>query len=364
MMARRGAVLAVGVLALLASACASTAGHSDASSTTQVTRIKHITVSYTKSYDSISALKAATTTAVVATAKSVAPDPSSRPSLPESLVTMKVSKVLRGNPGRSIIVNEAGGQPGDIVNGQVPIEAGQTYLMLLGHDAHTEQYFVLHGTTGLFRYDTKTQQAARLDQSATWIPNTVSLSLVEAILGTSTQPSDHSNATPPIPLPAKPLPPIAGACPPGCRLASDYDAITWLAASSESVTIVTARSGTSQTSGASTDFKVDRALEITGTQWRPEDPIGPFTFPALVNGHQYLVFLSYWRGGPCISTFYAYDSQTQTASLLKADRTEIPLPGRVLPVPRHITLVQLRKRMYPTGPFVQSTDASESMCPE
>jgi hypothetical protein len=163
---------------------------------------------------------------------------------------------------------------------------------------------------------------------------------------------------------SQPLPQVAGACPPGCSLPSDDDAITWLASASNSVTIVTAQPNPHPIPEQPTTFTVDQALEITAFPWRPLYPQGPFPFPTLVDGQQYLVFLSFWRGGPCISTFYSYDPATQTASLLAAGRTEIPLPGRTLPVPTTITMAQVRARMYPTGPFVQSTDVSESMCPE
>lgn len=157
--------------------------------------------------------------------------------------------------------------------------------------------------------------------------------------------------------------PIARACPPGCSLPSDYDAITWLASASNSVTIVTAYPNPQPTPEVPILFKVDRTLEITGSPWQPI-PEGPFSFPAMTPGQQFLVFLSSWRGGPCVSTFYSFDPNTQTATLLAAGRHEIPLPGRELPVPLTITLEQVRERMYPTGPFVQSTDVSESSCPE
>jgi hypothetical protein len=159
------------------------------------------------------------------------------------------------------------------------------------------------------------------------------------------------------------VPQVPNSCPPGCSLPSDYDAITWLAAASDSVTIVTALPNPHPTVESPTIFRVDQALEILASTWQPI-PAGPFTFPALVDGQQYLVFLSSWRGGPCVSTLYSYDPQAQSGTLLAADRTEIPLPGRDLPVPQSITLAQIRERMYPTEPFVQSTDVSEFACPE
>lgn len=156
---------------------------------------------------------------------------------------------------------------------------------------------------------------------------------------------------------------MADACPPGCSLSSDYDAITWLASASTSVTIVTAYANPQAGSEVPILFRVDKTLEITGPPWQPI-PEGPFSFPTMTPGEQFLVFLSSWRGGPCVSTFYSFDPTTETATLLAAGRKEIPLPGRQLPVPQTITLAQVQQRMFPTGPFVQSTDASESMCPE
>lgn len=162
---------------------------------------------------------------------------------------------------------------------------------------------------------------------------------------------------------APPQGPIAGACPPGCSLPSDHDAITWLASASNSVTIVTAYPNPQRTPEGPILFRVDRVLELTSSPWRPI-PEGPFSFPAMKPGQEFLVFLSAWRGGPCVSTLYSFDPSSQSATLMAAGRHEIPLPGRELPVPQSISLAQVRARMYPTGPFVPSTDESESMCPE
>lgn len=179
------------------------------------------------------------------------------------------------------------------------------------------------------------------------------MTLVETFLGT------------PLPEPPAPptAPPITGACPPGCSLPADYDAITWLASASDSVAIVTAYANPKPTSDVPILIKVDETLEIIGP---PTQPFleGPISFPTLTPGQQYLVFSSSWRGGPCVSTFYSFDPDSQLATLLAADRYEIPLPGRELTVPRTITLAQVQERMYPTGPAAQSTDTAEWKCPE
>jgi hypothetical protein len=350
---RRG----VGVLAILlllcTTACSQPVGHSNATSPPHRKSVTRIAADYDTRYDSISALQTDTQVAVIAKAESVAPDPSSPPSRPGSLVTMAVSKDLRGSPGHHLVVSELGGQPGDVVAGQVPIRIGRAYLMLLGEGPKNDRYFVLNGITGLFGFNPKTQVATRLDPKATSIPDSVSLALVETFLGT------------PLPEPPAPptAPPIAGACPPGCSLPANYDAITWLASASNSVTIVTTYANPQPNTEIPILFKVDQTLEITGPPAQPF-PEGPFTFPAMTPGQQYLVFSSSWRGGPCVSTLYSFDPDSQLATLVAAGRYEIPLPGRELPVPRTITLAQVRERMYPTGAAVQSTDTSESMCPE
>jgi hypothetical protein len=158
-------------------------------------------------------------------------------------------------------------------------------------------------------------------------------------------------------------PPPAAACPPGCSLPSDYDAITWLASASTSVTIDTAYANPQADAQPPFLFKVDQTLETIGAPSIPV-PEGPFVFRTMTSGQEFLVFLSTWRGGLCVSTLYSFDPASQSATLLAASRDEIPLPGRELPVPRMLTLAQVEERMYPTGPFVQSTDVSESMCAE
>lgn len=379
-MTRRVGVLAVLLLAVTAPACASTGGQSDAASAAHRPQIKHITVEYAKSYDSIFVLLADTKVAVIATAKSVALDPTTRRSSPDSLVTMDVDKVLLGKPGVRITVYEAGGQPGEVVQGQVPIRVGHSYLMLLGVGPRLGQYFVLHGITGLFSYDSKTQVATRLDRSATWIPRTVDLSLAESILGTPI-------ASSPAP---KPLAPLAGACPPGCSLPSDYDAITVLASSSTVVAIVTVtdKKGSAVPSVATTDTMpsflttTDSILQgnphhliyaPTGAALRhlryysiPSNGVenGPAT-PDLV-GKSFIVFMSYNRGGSCVSALFSYDPTSQVATLIGSQdgmRNQIVLPGRVLPIPETVSLSNIRARMYPTTGVVYPSDSEEWYCP-
>jgi hypothetical protein len=161
--------------------------------------------------------------------------------------------------------------------------------------------------------------------------------------------------------------PAPGPCPPGCSLPTDHDAITWLASASVSVTIVTAIPDSNPSGPYPWDFwnfRVDRVLEITASPWRPQSFAGLFNYPNLTDYGQYLVFTS-WRGRfPCVSTLYEFDYQRKTFSLMSSNRAEIPLPGRNLPIPKSVTLARIRRSMYPTGPFVQSTDASPYMCPQ
>jgi hypothetical protein len=232
-------------------AYAQTIDHSNEASASTRKSVTHIAVNYDQSYDSIFVLRAATKDAVIATVKSVAPDPSTTPSRPGSLVTMAVSQVLRGSPGRRIVVSGLGGQPGDGVVGQIPLRVGRAYLMLLGEDPQTGRYFVLNGITGLFGYDSMTQVASRLDPRVTSIPGSVALTLVEGQLGAPIlePPAPHDS------------PPLAGDCPPGCSLPSDFDALTVLASSSNLVALITVTNKRTGASVLSYGSKIDTILQ-------------------------------------------------------------------------------------------------------
>jgi hypothetical protein len=357
LMARRVHVLVVLLVAMILGFGIAGTGCVDRVGAAAV-RDKHISVKYATIYTSIPELLAATKVAVVATARSVAPDRSSSGSHPSSLVTMEVRTVLRGNPTHQIVVFEYGGQPGEVVSGQVPLAVGHTYLLLLGVDGTTGHYVVLDGVTGLFSYDAATQVATRLDPAATWIPQSISLNLAEAQLRTP---------APPIPTP-KVLPPIAGACPPGCTLPSDDDAITVLASSANEVAMVTMEAGSPYDK-----FVIDRVLQGNPHTliYPPRDEDGDLgavfdTFD-MVAGQSYIVFTSYFRGGTCGSALFSYDPTTEIATLVTSEDGVTPgqimLPGRVLPIPKTITLRALRERMYPTTGVVYPSDTSEETCP-
>lgn len=155
---RRGiGILVILVLVITTTACSQFVGHSDATSPPHRMSVTRVAADYDTRYDSISAMQTDTKVAVVARTESVAPDPSTPSSRPGSLVTMAVTKDLRGRPGQHLVVSELGGQPGDVVAGQVPIRTGHAYLMLLGEDPKTGHYYVLNGITGLFSFNPKTQ---------------------------------------------------------------------------------------------------------------------------------------------------------------------------------------------------------------
>ena len=357
-MTRRGVVAAVAVLAITMAAC-TPSGRRSSSATNSGKRAVRIVVHDAKSYDSISSLLVDTKVAVIATAESLRPDPSSRR---DSLVRMKVSKVLRGHPGRQITVSEAGGQPGEVVKGQVPIRSGHTYLMLLGIDGKSKHYFVLNGVTGLFRYDTTTQTVTRLDPTATFMPRSFSLNLAEAQLGTPPPPN-------PTPLTS---PPLAGTCPPGCSLPSDDDAITVLASSATLVEVVTVTgisgAGPSATARVSTNLTLQEDPHQLAIGGLPEGAIPRLLvdWTKVVVGQSYLIFASFDRGGACVSALFTYDPGTKLGQLVgSADglNNHILLPGRSLDVPQSISLAEVQERMDPTGGVLYPTDASESYCP-
>ena len=159
--------------------------------------------------------------------------------------------------------------------------------------------------------------------------------------------------------------PVPGASPLGCHLPSDYDAITVLASSAQLVAIITVEPGAD---GYTTD-KILQGNVLYGP--------GPEAFVTLGSpmiygtniveaGKSYLVFVSFNRGGPCLSALFSYDVGTEIATLIGNDvepQPRLPLAGdRVVVIPETITLAEVQKRMYPTGGPVYPTDASESLC--
>jgi hypothetical protein len=174
----------------------------------------------------------------------------------------------------------------------------------------------------------------------------------------------------PQPLPSTTTSVIPGACPPGCSLPADYDAITVLASSATGVAIVTVKIEDSQYDGPQPFIGSEEALEGNVVQQYPALWDG-----SLLNlgnmveeGRQYLIFTSFDRGGTgCVSALFLYNPMGQIASLIYSDdgyeSPRIPLPGRVVTVPQTITLAKVRARMYPTGGVVYPTDTGESWCP-
>ena len=164
---------------------------------------------------------------------------------------------------------------------------------------------------------------------------------------------------------------MSEACPPGCTLPSDYDAITVLASSATLVATVAAHDVRGSGSTASAVINVDRTL-----QGNPHGLVYPPTQSSLarslvqtgkiVDGGSYLVLMSYNRGGSCLSSLFSFDPATQVATLIESNDGPTDgsmLPGRMLVVPPSITLPDVRARMYPTGGVVYPTDTAEWYCP-
>jgi hypothetical protein len=83
-------------------------------------------------------------------------------------------------------------------------------------------------------------------------------------------------------------------------------------------------------------------------------------------GHSFLLFVSYDRGGACLSALFGYDPGTEKASLIESadgQSDQIELSGRVLAVPRTTTLAEVRARMYPTMGVLYPSDTEEWYCP-
>jgi hypothetical protein len=167
-------------------------------------------------------------------------------------------------------------------------------------------------------------------------------------------------------------PPVVGACPPGCHLPSDYDAITVMASSATLVAIVTVDDVQDSASVAQVDVTVAKTLQgnTYDNVYPPAVPnfaFLPYPGVKVITGMSYLVFMSFNRGGSCLSSLYSYDPASQVATFIAQGDSpqvnEIVLSGRVLPVPQTITLAQVQARMYPTGGVVYPDGTAEWFCP-
>jgi len=171
-----------------------------------------------------------------------------------------------------------------------------------------------------------------------------------------------------------PAPPLPGACPPGCSLPSNYDAITVLASSARLVAIITLQGVAGSVSQPSTPaIKTDQILQgdvVYGPGPLVDVPNGSpaiFGSNTLAAGMSYVAFVSFNRGGPCLSALFSYNASKEIATLVASDAEpqapQMPLPGRTVVIPQTISLAELQARMYPTGGPVYPTDTGESWCP-
>jgi hypothetical protein len=319
--------IAVLVVAVTATACSGTvtgsgAGHRDSSGGPPVTAVQ------AERYNSIGGLVAATQVAVVATAVSVAPDPSAPQGRPDSLVTLHVQDVIRGKVGRQIVVSETDARPGVVDADLIPIKVGHAYLLCLGRDARTGRFFVIGGDTGLFGFDPATQEVTRLDPLATAIPPDFSLANARLTLGQ---------------FPA----PWGTTCDPVLQLAAD--ALSVMGGTIESIEPYT---GDPQVKSV----LVDVPVAIGGSGPFPPQVVSlsnvgsaPGEAPLAV-GHSYVMFLA--DGPPADGTptmqvvnglegLFAFDPQALTATRLDALDTRIPAT---------LTWAQVTSLMAPSPP--------------
>jgi hypothetical protein len=179
----------------------------------------------------------------------------------------------------------------------------------------------------------------------------------------STVPPTTSTRAIPSPLPA---------CPPGCTLPSDFDAITVLASSATLVAVVTFNDSAGGGSSTSGTVSVDSVLQ--GNLHAEVYPPTPADLPRLLDqahasgGQSYLMFTSFNRGGPCLSALFGYSATTQIASFISqgdglGPGGTISLSGRMTSVPTAIDLADLRARLYPRGAVTYPADTGESFCP-
>jgi hypothetical protein len=148
-----------------------------------------------------------------------------------------------------------------------------------------------------------------------------------------------------------------------------------LASSASLVAIITvpATHASLSEGSATAVYKTDTILQAMPTITGGTSPSVPDDAPmvtgsgTLVVGTSYLAFVSFNRGGDCLSALFSYNAGTQIATLVgsdaEPDAPRLPLPGRTVVIPRTITLAAVRARMYPTGRVVYPVDVGESWCP-
>jgi hypothetical protein len=135
-------------------------------------------------YQSVQQLLTNSQVLVVASVESVGIDRSAPASQPASIVTLRVKDIVRGHPGKQIVVWQPRGarsQVGQVV--QTPLQRGRTYLLCLARATHTESLFVVGGNAGEFAYSKRTQRFTTLDPAATWEPSDFALSLAKTGAG-------------------------------------------------------------------------------------------------------------------------------------------------------------------------------------
>lgn len=165
---------------------------------------------------------------------------------------------------------------------------------------------------------------------------------------------------------------VRRACPPGCSLRSNYDAITVMASSATLVAVVTVHEVQQSGGILRAQVSIDKVLQ--GNEYHnvypPTTPtfvVTPGRGTTLVQGKSYLVFMSYDRGGSCLSALFSYNSISGVATFIEQaegpQASEIIVSARVLRLPRTITIGDLQARMYPTGGVVYPDGTAEWFCP-
>ena len=170
---RRRALAALAGFLLVASWAAASSAHPVGHVT------QHRVIIDSTNYQSVQQLLANTQVMVVGAVESVAVDRLA--SRPASLVMVKIHHVLRGSPGKRLVVVQtraARAQAGEVT--QVPLRKGRTYLLLLDRDQAAGTYFLVGGSAGEFAYNSTTQRFTKLDTSAQWENSDFPLSLAEA----------------------------------------------------------------------------------------------------------------------------------------------------------------------------------------
>lgn len=159
---------------------------------------------------------------------------------------------------------------------------------------------------------------------------------------------------------------------------NDYDAVTMLASESAALLVRVTQPGPGGHDG-SAQLSIEKTLQsnYNHVAMYPDPPqVEDIAFRGLPadegfkSGHQYILFISYNRGGDCMAAAWTYNGPQSDLHLLTKTTHFGPdaphgyrLGNRFLSMPTTIGYEDLVRRLYPTGGELDPSNTAEWFCP-